>query len=231
VAILGTIDKSPRPRILDLGAGTGRIGRAFVAAGDDYIGLDLSLGMLRKFASQATEGDRTPALLQADGQCLPFRDATFDAVLLMQVVGTAQNWRQLVTEARRVLQPSGALVIGHAVLPPKGIDEKMKKRLADILKELGVGSYHMNTRGVVQPWLESEAKRYIRIRAASWPSCRTPRAFRERQPTGARFSMLPKSIQDEALGMLESWAADKFGSLDAAFKEQHEFELKVYKFQ
>src|SRR5258705_13776305 len=56
---LAAIAASPRPRLLDLGAGTGRIGRSFVAAGDDYVGVDLSVGMLRKFASQITEGGRT----------------------------------------------------------------------------------------------------------------------------------------------------------------------------
>src|SRR5580700_3028941 len=38
-AILGAI-ATPSPRLLDLGAGTGRIGRAFVEAGDDYVGVD-----------------------------------------------------------------------------------------------------------------------------------------------------------------------------------------------
>ena len=47
-----------RARLLDLGAGTGRIGRPFVAAGDDYVGVDLSLGMLREFARRA--GARQP---------------------------------------------------------------------------------------------------------------------------------------------------------------------------
>src|SRR5215470_4333227 len=67
----------PSPCLLDLGAGTGRIGRAFVAAGDDYVGVDLSLGMLREFARYAAP----PPLAQADGEHLPFGDATFDAVL------------------------------------------------------------------------------------------------------------------------------------------------------
>lgn len=221
---------SHRPRLLDLGAGTGRIGRAFVAAGDDYVGVDLSLGMLREFARQARQEKNMPALVQADGRWLPFRDAAFDAVLLIQVVGAAPSWRELVNEARRVLGPSGALIIGHAVFPPDGVDAKMKERVAAILEGLGVGSYHIATRGVVQPWLESEAKTSTRIRAADWISCRTPRMFRERQPTGARFSALPKSIQNEALRMLDSWAAETFGSLDATFKERHEFELRVFRF-
>lgn len=49
-AILGVLDVMC-PRLL--GAGTGRVGRAFVEAGDDYVGVDLSLGMLREFARHA----------------------------------------------------------------------------------------------------------------------------------------------------------------------------------
>src|SRR4051812_25298880 len=48
---------SPRPRLLDLGAGTGRIGWCFAEAGDDYVAVDLSLGMLREFARRASEDD------------------------------------------------------------------------------------------------------------------------------------------------------------------------------
>jgi predicted TPR repeat methyltransferase len=41
---------TPAPRLLELGAGTGRFGRPFVAAGDAYVGIDLSFGMLQEFA-------------------------------------------------------------------------------------------------------------------------------------------------------------------------------------
>jgi predicted TPR repeat methyltransferase len=42
-AVLRALDLM-RPRLVDLGAGTGRIGRAFVEAGDAYVGVDVSLG-------------------------------------------------------------------------------------------------------------------------------------------------------------------------------------------
>src|SRR5262245_19871481 len=41
--------KSARRRLLDLGAGSGRIGWSFVAACDDYVGIDLSYRMLQAF--------------------------------------------------------------------------------------------------------------------------------------------------------------------------------------
>ena len=65
-------------------------------------------GMLRVFAARHDLPRTHAALLaQADGESLPFRDATFDAVLLMQVLNSANDWRRLAAEARRVLAPTG----------------------------------------------------------------------------------------------------------------------------
>jgi SAM-dependent methyltransferase len=119
----------PRPRLLDLGAGSGRVGRAFVGAGDDYVGVDLSLGMLCQFARRADTGGRRPRLAQADGERLPFPEAAFDAVLLVQVFGGLEDWRRFLGEARRVLRPSGPLILGRGVLPDDGVDARMKIRL------------------------------------------------------------------------------------------------------
>ena len=229
VAILGALGAT-RPRVLDLGAGTGRIGRPFVVAGDDYVGVDLSLGMLREFARRSRQSMPTPRLVQADGGRLPFRDATFDAVLLVQVIGAAQSWRTLVTEAQRTLQPAGALILGHAVAPAAGIDAQMKQRLASLLGELGVSSYHMETRGVAQPWLEARARTSTRVTAAEWTAERTPEGFLIRQQTGARFSRLPEAVRAATLRKLTEWAGATFGSLDTAFRERHAFELQLFKF-
>ena len=219
------------PRLLDLGAGTGRIGRPFVAAGDDYVGVDLSLGMLREFARRADAGNRhAPRLVQADGERLPFRDATFDAVMLIQVMGAARDWRRLIAEARRVLRSPGALVIGQSVMPSDGLDARMKQRLASYLDREGVASYHVNAREDVRHRLEAIADSSARVVAAAWSAERTPRGFLERQRSGAQFSKLPDAIKDDALRDLNAWAAATFGSLDAAFTEKHAFELLVFKF-
>jgi SAM-dependent methyltransferase len=168
--------------------------------------------------------------VQADGERLPFRDATFDAVLMVQVVGAARDWRTMVTEARRALRPAGALVLGHAIAPPDGIDAQMKQHLASLLDELGEPAYHKETRGVIQPWLEARAQTSTRIVAAEWTSERSPRGFLVRQQTGARFSRLPEAVRITALRKLAEWAGATFGSLDTAFREQHGFELQLFEF-
>ena len=87
---------------LDIGAGTGRLGRSFVEAGDDYVAADLSLGMLREFMRKVHDRHcGTPLLVQANGEQLPFRDGSFDAVILVQIFGGMRGWRPLVDEARR----------------------------------------------------------------------------------------------------------------------------------
>lgn len=215
------------PRLLDLGAGTGRIGWPFVEAGDDYVGLDLSFGMLRRFTQRADR--HAPRLVQADGEHLPFRDATFDTVMLIQVFGGMRGWRRLLAEARRVLRSAGVLVLGRTVTPPDGLDARMKQQLALELDQLGAPSDRTNTRQDAQGWLEQTA-RGTRLVAAKWTAERTPRGFVGRHRTGARFSALPAAVQEEALRRLAVWAEATFGSLDAASAEPHAFELQVFRF-
>jgi ubiquinone/menaquinone biosynthesis C-methylase UbiE len=231
-AILASIDAPSRPLLLDLGAGTGRIGSPFVAAGDDYVGVDLSLGMLREFARRGGARDsHPPRLVQADGRRLPFRDATFDAVMLIQVFGADQSWRPLATEARRVLRSPGVLVIGQTTMPPHGLDEQMKQRLASFLDRMAVPFHHRKPRGDVQRWFESIAQSHTRLVAAEWNADRTPRGFLSRRGTGARFAALPQPIKEEVLRKLSTWATATFGSLDAVFSERHAFELRVFRFR
>jgi ubiquinone/menaquinone biosynthesis C-methylase UbiE len=221
-----------QPRLLDIGCGTGRIGWPFVAAGDDYIGVDLSAGMLGEFVHRAAARDGgSPRLVMADGRQLPFADAVFDLVLLIQVFGGLGDWRRLGSEARRVLRLSGSLILGRIAPPADGIDARMKQRLASILETLGAELDKTNTRSDAERTFAAEATAARRVIGATWTSERTPRGFIERHRNGARFSALPAPIKEDALRELASWAAATFGSLDATFTESHLFELQIFKFQ
>ncbi|MEA2888797.1 MAG: hypothetical protein QOD11_3157 [Bradyrhizobium sp.] len=227
-AVLEAIDASS-PRLLDLGAGTGRIGVPFIAAGDDYVGIDLSFGMLSEFRRRAASSARAARLVRADGERLPFADASFDAIMLIQVFGGMRGWRRLLAEVRRVLRGAGVLVLGRAVAPPDGLDAQMKRQLALLLDEIGAPADRTNTRQDAQGWLEREA-RGTRLVAATWTASRTPRGFIERHGTGARFSVLPAPVKEEAMRRLAAWAVTAFGSLDAASVELNEFELQLFRF-
>lgn len=228
-AILAAV-AAPSPRLLDIGAGTGRIGWPFVAAGDDYVGVDLSFGMLREFAGRASNADNVePRLAQADAARLPFCDRTFDAVMLVHVFGGMRGWRRVLAEARRVLRAPGALLIGRAVAPADGVDARMKQHLAELLTEGGVAIDAHNAReDVARSLAAAAASRTVTV--ATWSTERTPRRFLDRHRTGARFAALPEATKHEALDALAAWATETFGALDTACREQHAFELQISTF-
>ena len=220
-------DLPARPELLDIGCGAGRIGWPFAAAGDAYTAVDLSLGMLRAFAVR--DLPRAPCLAQADGVNLPFPGATFDGVLLVQVLSGVTGWRALLDEVLRVLTPLGVLFVGQSKAPDDGIDARMKQRMAEILAAMGEHPYQRHSKDDAFDWLARHAARTTGI-VAQWRMDRTPRAFIERHGAGARFSALGEPARTAAMAQIADWARATFGSLDAPFAEIQTFELHVHRF-
>jgi SAM-dependent methyltransferase len=216
-------------RLLDLGVGSGRIGSPFVAAGDDYIGLDLSYPMLQAFRRLRDTRFRA-VLVQADGCALPFGNAIFDAVLLMQVFGGLHRWRRLLDEAQRVLRPDGAIILGRTVTPADGVDAQMKQHLGILLGELATRPEQQNTREHAEKYLAEIASNRTLFVAASWSAERSPRNYLDRHARGTQFSQLPRSAGQASLRELGVWARTQFGTLDATFPETHRFEMHVFRF-
>jgi ubiquinone/menaquinone biosynthesis C-methylase UbiE len=221
-----------RARVLDVGAGTGRIGKAFLAAGDFYVGVDSSLAMLQEFSAKPEfRESKTSLLAQTEGRQLPFQNASFDLVLLMQVLSAAGNWRALLGECRRVLQPGGIIAVGHTRSPESGIDAQLKRQLVTILEAMQV-PWHQprESRRQALAWLESVSVRHWYRDAASWKVTTSAEEFLLRHQTGARFAALPPAVQEEALARLRAWAETTFGSVNASFDEQHSFDLSIFEF-
>jgi len=218
-------------RVLDLGAGTGRIGKAFLAAGDFYVGVDSSLGMLQEFSAKPEfRQSQTSFLVQAEGRQLPFKNASFDLILLMRVLSAA-NSREMLEECRRVLRPGGIVAVGHARGPESGVDAQLKRQLMTILEAMQV-PWHQprESRRQALGWLESASVRHSHREAASWKVTTSAEEFLSRHRTGARFAALPLSIQEEALARLRAWAETNFGSVNAGFEEHHSFDLDIFEF-
>jgi SAM-dependent methyltransferase len=223
---LNSISLAPAgARVLDLGAGTGRIGGAFVEAGDAYIGVDLSLPMLRQFRASGAD------LVQAAGEQLPFQDSVFDVALLMHILSGLPDRRRVLEEVRRVLKPGGVAIVGQTVGDELGIDAQLKRQLAAALSKLGVEDRPQGAgRGEGLAMLQSVAQNCTHVIAASWTQDRAPRDFLRRKPTGHRFAALPVPVQEAALARVSSWAVATFGSLDAVVPEAYVFELNVFVF-
>jgi SAM-dependent methyltransferase len=97
------VDAGARPRILDVGCGTGQSRQIYVDRSSRYVGLDLSLGSLR-LAQARLEGSRW---VQADACRLPFRSGSFDVVAFSSVLHHLPDRQAALAEALRALRPGG----------------------------------------------------------------------------------------------------------------------------
>ena len=92
-------------RILDLGCGVGAFVRRLREYSPQVYGVDID-------AENVTKGGEEVAnLALAVGEGLPFADATFDIVLLHEVLEHVTDDAQTLREVRRVLAPAGRAVV------------------------------------------------------------------------------------------------------------------------
>ena len=105
-ALAAGLDHAARPieRLLDVGGGSGRAAAALT--GPEITVVDASVEML----SRARRG-RGLSGLAGDAGRLPFRDASVDAVTIVDAFHHLPDQDAALAEAARVLEPGGALVV------------------------------------------------------------------------------------------------------------------------
>lgn len=94
-------------RILDVGCGDGRAGGLGLKPyGADYVGVDISTTAVEAARARGLDARKID-----DSGSLPFRDSEFDVVLCLEVIEHVIYPEVTLTEIRRVLKPSGVLIL------------------------------------------------------------------------------------------------------------------------
>ncbi|EIV95051.1 class I SAM-dependent methyltransferase [Frankia sp. QA3] len=150
-------DRFPVPagcRLLDLGCGAGRHSFEAFRRGADVVALDYSLGEVSgvnaMLAAMALEG-QAPATARAagvrgDALALPFADATFDRVIIAEVLEHLPADTAAMAEIARVLRPGGWV----AVTVPNRLPEQVCWSLST--------AYHTVEGGHIRIYRQSELR-------------------------------------------------------------------------
>ncbi|CAN5721065.1 hypothetical protein BH23GEM6_BH23GEM6_13740 [soil metagenome] len=96
-------------RILDIGCGDAGVIIAFAEAGAKVAGLELDEKSLRRAIVRAEEHAVEATLAKGIAEALPFPDASFDVVILDNVLEHVKDRAGTLQEIRRVLRPEGLL--------------------------------------------------------------------------------------------------------------------------
>jgi demethylmenaquinone methyltransferase/2-methoxy-6-polyprenyl-1,4-benzoquinol methylase len=106
LASAGALERGPR--VLDIGAGTGRVAIASASLGFDGVALEPAVPMLDECRRKAT--GQPIHLVAGDGVRLPSPEAIFDAAVLARILYLMPDWQAVLREAYNVLKPGGSLV-------------------------------------------------------------------------------------------------------------------------
>jgi len=134
--IVGRLPKKPRT-ILSLGCGSGELERRIAEAGHRVVGVDVSLPILRS----ARRRGMTAAVM-GDAMQLPFRDASFDYVLLAETIGYV-DLPVAFAEASRVLKKRGRLLITTYAPPVEAHIRYRKYRHDEIVGPLADAGFRV----------------------------------------------------------------------------------------
>lgn len=150
------LSQLPRPRLLDVGAGTGRTARALAHAGafagsarldpGALVAVEPSQRMLQ--LGRSLDGGRFN-WLRAWAVPLPFASQSFDVVVCLEVLEFTPNPRKTLSEMRRVLRPGGWLITTNRIgwQAPLILGRTFPKhRFPSVLERLGFVSVE------IRPW-------------------------------------------------------------------------------
>jgi ubiquinone/menaquinone biosynthesis C-methylase UbiE len=215
--------------VVELGPGTGQIGRWFDAH-LLYVGLDLSVGMLREFRARLGDGHVGKALVRADAQgSWPIADASARVVFSSRAVHLLDQ-EHVARELFRVASRDGAmLVVGRVRREPQSIRARMSREMNERLRERGFegrGGERQN-RKLFEACSQRGAKILEPVTVARWMVSASPQLSIDswRSLVSLGGINVPSGVRDEILKELEGWAFKEFGALDREFESEDTYVL------
>lgn len=111
-SLIAALGDAPLGAVLDIGTGTGRMAELFADSADRIVAFDKNLEMLKVARAKLQHLPTSQIeLVQGDFSDLPFTAASFDTVLLHQVLHFAQDPAVPLAEAARVTRAGGRIAI------------------------------------------------------------------------------------------------------------------------
>lgn len=223
-AVVALSGVRPGERIVEIGAGTGLIGRWFPEHPVRYAGLDVSRGMLEVFRCRVPGAP----LVQADGAApWPFPGGSVRAVFSSRAIHLLPLVH-VVDEVFRIVEPGGASVLGWVERAPTSVKARMSREMQRRLRERGFVPRSAGSRRFLEACRERGAALLEKTVVVRWPAEHSPRRSLDdwSGKAGLGGIVLPPGVQEEVLDELAGWAVETFGGLDATRESEEAYVLE-----
>lgn len=124
--VMDALDHLPASAaVLDLGCGTGSLTQALASRGHSVLGLDISMGLLRR--THERRYSSPVAFVCFDGAAVPLPDMSIDAIttyVVLTHVMEDTDLSRLLRECHRVLKPGGTMVCIEQCRRRQRVDER-----------------------------------------------------------------------------------------------------------
>ncbi|MBY0495698.1 MAG: methyltransferase domain-containing protein [Cyanobacteria bacterium] len=218
-------------RVLDIGAGTGRVATAFASFGCRVVALEPAVKMLgelqRKVAGQPVR------VVAGEGARLPFPRSFFDAVVLARVLYVMADWQAVLREAHDALKPGGYILHEWGNGDARETWVHVRERLRTLFQEAGVEHpFHPGAR--TEADVDAHLEHLGVIRSAVLPGGPGPsltlRQFVERIVSG-EFSYVwnvPSAVRERCLMQLSQWCDHTFDP-EQSFPMPRELQWTIFR--
>ncbi len=227
------LDGVPPPvRLLDVGAGTGTIGRHLIAAGVHYCGLDASAAMLdelRRSLPQLGAPSRVALHAVDANRPWPVEAQSVDVVLFSRSLHHLDGAHALA-EVRRVGAPGARVWVGRVRKHEDSVAERLRRRLQELLRERGLAgrSGERAGRALLDALAAHGAAPLPLWRSAPWSTAASVDSlvadWRGKPGVGGRA--LDGALQQELLDELAAWARIELGDPGTLHEVVRHYELQ-----
>jgi SAM-dependent methyltransferase len=220
----------PADMLLEIGAGTGQIGRALCAMPIRYLGIDLSPRMLSEFAQRCRGDGRVAPIAVADAdRTWPVRDGSATAIFGSRSLHLLPV-PHLVEETIRVAAPGRSYVIlGRIERDPGGLRTRLRREMHAYLIRRGYAPREglRHGRELLDAFIRLGALAIQPHVAAAWPVRRSAREVIDAWRAKAGLAGIDVSpAEKEALfSELAAWAERMIGSLDIVETNEEKYML------
>ncbi len=217
--------------LLEVGAGTGQIGRCLRRLPLRYVGFDISTRMLARFRDRFTANEALPDLHQADGNGpWPVGDGSVDVIFSSRTLHLLDS-RHVVNELFRVAALRGAVLLtGHVQREPDAVSAVMRNQMRRLLRDHGYeGRSSSDARQAIFEACRARGAQPIeKVVAANWSINEAPlRSIQSWQgKSGLAGIDVPPAVKENILSQLRSWASRHYNGLDHSFETDEEYVIE-----